>query len=776
MSAHGRAFGHGRRRREDAPLLRGTAQYLADLIEPGMAVMRVIRSTHAHARLKRIDFGAIARDAECLGCMSAADLPPGLGVLPALDLLERSAAIHHPVLVGDVARYAGQPIAIVLARDAYAAEDLADLVKVDYEELAPVMNVDDALRPGAPLLYPELGTNVAHETTQRVGNPDRAFAAAAVIVEQDFTFPRVIASSMEMRGAIATLESDTGRYVIHSSTQIPQLLRDELARITGLPRDGLRVIAPAIGGGFGAKEAIYPEEILVLLAAIRFGTPVCWTEDRVESFSATVHGREERLRVRAALDHCGIVTAIEVDCLADIGGAYALLSNTPGAAVATLRGPYRIPNFRARARSVITNKTPLNVYRGAGYPQATLAMERMMDLAAARIGLDRAEIRRRNLLQPDDFPVDRGVGYPGCARTVFDSGNFPACLDSTLDAIGYAGFQGRRDSATPGQAFGLGLSFVVEMTATGPAEPARLKLRADGKLELLSGITPIGQGSETALVQILADHLGLPEDAIVFRGGDTDDAPDAPGTFASRGATMGGNAACAAGTAFVLKARMLLAELRGASIENIVWEDGLLIERTGANEPITLQSLGYLALSAGIDPAERLDARAVFEDAGISYASGCHAAVVTVDIATGIVRVLDYAVTHDCGRVANPLLVDGQIMGGVVQGLGTALFEELIYDSDGLPLSRGFGEYVLPTAATVPHFTLRHIETPSPLNPLGMKGAGEAGCTGAAAAIVNAIADALAPFGVVPAGCGPFSPARVRELLRNARPRGASPC
>jgi len=340
--------------------------------------------------------------------MSAADLPPGLGALPALDLLERSAAIHHPVLVGDIARYAGQPIAIVLARDAYAAEDLADLVKVDYEELAPAMNVDDALRPGAPILYPELGTNVAHEATQRVGDPDRAFAAAVAIVEQDFAFPRVTASSMEMRGAIARLEPDTGRYIVHSSTQIPQLLRDELARITGLPRDGLRVIAPSIGGGFGAKEAIYPEEILVLLAAIRFGIPVCWTEDRVESFSTTVHGREERLLVRAALDHRGIVTAIEVDCLADIGGAYALLSNTPGAAVATLRGPYRIPNFRSRARSIITNKTPLNVYRGAGYPQATLAMERMMDLAAARIGLDRAE-------NPPAQPSATG-GFPGGSR------------------------------------------------------------------------------------------------------------------------------------------------------------------------------------------------------------------------------------------------------------------------------------------------------------------------------------------------------------------------
>jgi len=776
MTGSATVFGQRRRRREDAPLLTGTARYLADLIEPDMAVMRVIRSNHAHARIACIDFATVARQPECLGFLSAAELPPDLGRLPAFDLCESSAAIHHPVLAGDVARYAGQPIAIVLARDAYTAEDLAELVRVDYEPLAPVMTVDDALRPHAPRLYPELGSNVVHETTQLVGDPEFAFAAAAtgvgaVIIEQDFAFPRVMASSMEMRGAIARLEADTGRYLVHSSTQVPQVLRDELARITGLPRERLRVIAPAIGGGFGAKESIYPEEVLVLLAAMRFDLTVCWTEDRVESVTATVHGREEHLRIRAAVHENGIVTALEADCLADIGGAYALLSNTPGAAIATLRGPYRIANFRSRTRSVVTNKTPLNVYRGAGYPQATLAMERILDVAAARLGLDRAEIRRRNLLQPEEFPVDRGVDYPGCPNIVFDSGDFPACLESTLEAIDYTNFATRRAAATTGNALGIGLSFVVEMTASGPAEPARLRLRADGRLELLSGITPIGQGSETTILQILAAHLRVSEDALVFRAGDTDLAPDAPGTFASRGATMGGNAAVAAGTAFVTAARALLAELREVPLEHIVWDGGLLVEQNGHNQPMTLQALCELARSAGIDPLERLDAHAVFPDSGIAHASGCHAAVVSVDTATGIVHVLDYAVTHDCGRVANPLLVDGQIMGGVVQGLGTALFEALRYDANGLPLARGFAEYVLPTAATAPRFALRHIETPSPLNPLGMKGAGEAGCTGAAAAIVNAVADALAPFGVE-LGCGPFSPDHVHELLY----KDPSPC
>jgi carbon-monoxide dehydrogenase large subunit len=774
MNASTRGFGQRRQRREDMPLLNGTARFLADLIEPDMAVMRVIRSPHAHARIRRIDGAELEHDSRCLGFLTAADLPPNLGLLPAEDLLPTSAAVHHPILAQDIARYAGQPLAIVLARDAYDADDLAERVPIDYEELEPVMNVDAALGRGRTptLLYPDLGTNVVHETNQLVGDPDGAFARAAVVIEQVFAFPRVTACSMEMRGAIARLEPDTGRYLVHSSTQIPQVLRNELARISGVPRERLRVVAPAVGGGFGAKEAIYPEEILVLLAAMRWGVAVCWTEDRAESFSATVQGREEQLVVRAAVTHDGIVTALEADCLADIGAAYSLYSNTPGAAIATLRGPYRIANFRSRTRSLVTNKPPLNVYRGAGYPQATLAMERLMDRAARRLGLDRADLRRRNLLAPDEFPVARGVSYPGCAAIDFDSGNFPLCLNSTLDAIGYGGFESRRQAVSDGHALGLGLSFVVEMTALGPKEPARVRLREDGKLDLLSGITPIGQGSETTLVQVLADHLGLPEPLIVFRGGDTDDAPDAPGTFASRGATMGSAAACAAGSRLVEQARRLLAELRNVALENIVWTQGALLDRCGTAPPISLEELGTLAHAAGIDATRRLDATAEFEGTGDAHASGCHAAVVAVDLATGIVLVVDYAVTHDCGRVANPLLVDGQIMGGVVQGLGAALFEELVYDAAGVPLVRGFGDYVLPTAATVPNFMLRHIETPSPLNPLGMKGAGEAGCTGAAAAIVNAIADALAPFGVAPVGAGPFSPSHIRTLLR----KGLSAC
>ncbi len=776
MNAAPDKFGQRVRRREDPALLTGKGVYVADLIRPGMAAMRVIRSPHAHARIRRIDFEPILHDPDCLGVLCAADLPQGLGELPAMDLIESSAPVHQRVLAQGTVRYAGEPVAIVLANDAYTAEDLAGRVHIDYEPLPAVMDVQAGSRAGAPLLYPELGSNIVHETAQRVGDPEGAFAAAAAIIEETFSFRRLMASPLEPRGAIAMLDADTRRYLLYSSTQIPQVLRTELARILRLDVERLRVVAPRVGGGFGCKEAVYPEEILLLLALRKFGRPVYWLEDRAESFSATVHGREENMRVRAALDAGGIVTAVEVDCLADIGAAYSLFSNTPGAVVATLRGPYRIPHFSSRARSVVTNKTPLNVYRGAGCPQITLAMERIMDLAAAAAGLDRAEIRRRNLLQPHEFPADRGVSYPGCGHVVYDSGNYPALLDSTLEAIGYRAFAARRAQAAGDVALGVGLSFVVEMTAGCGSEPARLKLLPNGRLQLASGITAIGQGTETTLAQILSDHLGVPADIIDVVAGDTDHAPDAPGTFASRGATMGGNAACQAGSAFIVEARKLAAEIRGTTPEHIDWEDGMLIERAGRNEPLTLAALLRQAEARGLAPTARLNVAARFADTPVSFASACHAAVVSVDRGTGVIQVLDYAVTHDCGRIANPLLVDGQIMGGVLQGLGGCLFEALEYSDAGLPLSQTYLDYVLPTAATAPRFILRHIETPSPLNPLGMKGAGEAGCSGAAAAIVNAIADALGPAIRVPGGSGPFTPAVVRDLCRTAAaPTDAAP-
>ena len=769
-----RNFGQPTRRREDGPLLAGRTDFVADLVRPGMAAMRVIRSSAAHARLLGIDFSAVASDPACLGFLSAHDLPAETATLPAADLVADSAPAYHAVLARDVVRYVGEPVAIVLAADPYVAEDLAERVAVDYEPLPVVMDVQWGIKPEAALLYPQFGSNIVHQTTQLVGDPDRAFAGADIIIDETFRFQRVAPSAMEMRGAIAALDPASGRYLVHSSTQIPQTLRKELARITGIGPDRLRVIAPKVGGGFGVKEAVYPEEALVLFALQRFGRDTFWLEDRQESFVASCHGREESVRLRAAVSADGLVTAIEADCLSDIGAAYQFLSNTPGAAIAGVRGPYRIANFRSRARSVTTNKTPLNVYRGAGYPQAIAAMERVMDLAAAATALDPAQIRRRNLLPPEAFPVDRGVSYPGCGAVVLDSGNFPALLDSTLDAVSYQGFAQRHARSVPGISLGLGLSFVVEMTGGGGGEPATLRLLPNGRLQLLSGIVPIGQGSETTLAQILADHLGVAIESIDVLSGDTDDSPDSPGTFASRGATMGGNAACRAGDVFMRQACRLAAELRGTRAEDIAWQAGVLVDRTGRGDSLTLAALIQQAQAAGIVPAGGVDAVAYYDDDAVSWSSACHAAVVEVDRGTGVVSVVDYAVTHDCGRVANPLLVAGQVMGGAMQGLGQCLYEEIRYDQAGLPLSQGYMDYVLPTAATAPRFSVHHVETPSPLNPLGMKGAGEAGCSGALAAISNAIANALGPHGPVPGGSGPFTPDVVRRILQRAPGEEAS--
>jgi carbon-monoxide dehydrogenase large subunit len=766
-----RMFGQPLRRREDIALLTGTGAFLADLIKPGMAVMRVIRSPYAHAVVRGIDASAARFQPGFIGLLTAADLPPDIGVLPCVDALPGALPVYQTVLARGVVRYVGEPVAILVADDAYRAEDLAELVAVAYDPLPPVLDADAATHPDSPLLYPALGSNVAQDVRQEVGDPNAAFAQATSILTETFPIHRVAASPLETRGAIASIEPDTGRILLRCSTQVPQVLRDTIVAALGIPPATLRVVSPHIGGGFGAKEAIYPEDILAVLALREFGRAVYWVEDRAEHFQTTVHGRQQRIDVRAALDGNGVVTAIDVESLSDIGAAYALVANSPGAAVCAMRGPYRIPNFRARALSVVTNKTPLNVYRGAGHPQAVLAMERIMDLAAHRLGLDRAEIRRRNMLQPEEFPVDRGVRYLGDGAIVLDSGDYPRCLDHTLEAIDYAGFPARRaahETAHENRRLGLGLSFMVEMTATGPYEPARLRAKADGRVQLLSGITAIGQGTETTLAQILSDHLGMPMHRIEVLGGDTDHSADSPGTYASRGATMGGNAAALAGTAFMAEARALAAELLDAPLDALDWSDGDIVWRGGMNAPMSLRELVRSAEAAGLDPLSRLDVATRFEMSAIAYANGCHAAVVEIDVETGVVRVLDYAVTHDCGRIANPLLVEGQIMGGVMQGIGSTLFETLTFDGQGEPEMRGFWDYILPTAAIAPRFILRHLETPSPLNPLGMKGAGEGGLTGTPAALVNAIADALRPHGVAPMGSGPFTPPAVRQLLRQA--------
>lgn len=760
-------FGTRTLRREDPELLRGEGGFLADLVPANALRLAVVRSTESHALILGVDAATAKAMPGVAAIVTAADLPADLGNLPCVDLVDGSLPAFHPILAGERLRYAGQPIAAVVARTAAEAEDAAAAIAVATRKLSPVLSAAEALRPETPWLYPELGTNAVHMTRQLVGDPDAAIAAAVLVVEETVAVHRVGAAPMEMRGCLGEIEPDTGRLVLTSTTQIPQSIRAHLAEILKRPVASILVRAPRLGGGFGLKEAMYSEEVLVLLLAERLGRPVAFLEDRFEHFRSSVQAREETIRIRAAFEADGTATAVDVECLADIGGAYGLVANTPGAAIANTRGGYLIPSFRSVATSLVTNKPPLNVYRGAGHPQAVLAMERVMDKAAVALGIDRAALRRRNLIPPGMLPLDRGISYAGLPRQILDSGDYVRAFDMTLDAIGYAAFPARKaafEAAHKRRRLGLGLSFMVEMTAVGPDEPAEIEVLPDGRVRLHVALTAMGQGIETVLGQVAADTLGIDLDAVVIALADTDRIPIAVGTYASRGGAVGGAAAAKAGKALIEAAIDLASELLGLDRSAVEWSDGAIVRRNGTNEPLPLADLARLAAEAGRTDALRASVR--FQVPDTSFAYGAHAAIVEVDTGTGVVVVLDYAVTHDCGRLGNPMIVDGQIVGGVTQGIGATLYEEIAFDRAGRPLTQGFFDYPIPVAACAPRFHLRHLETPSPHNPLGMKGAGEAGFTGTPAAITNAVADALGQDLPLLREPGPLSPARIRALLR----------
>jgi carbon-monoxide dehydrogenase large subunit len=545
---------------------------------------------------------------------------------------------------------------------------------------------------------------------------------------------------METRGVMADAGAAPEAATLWSSTQFPHLLRARLAGILGWPAERLRVIAPDVGGGFGVKEAVYVEEVLALLLSKRLGRPVRWIEDRAEHFAATTHGREQVHHLEAAVAEDGTVTGLKSVCLTSIGGAYASLSNAPGFYVsAILRGPYRIPNYRSEVFSVVTNKTPLNVYRGAGHPQAVFCMERLMD----RI------------------------------RVIYDSGDYPACLRQALELMKYADFPAEQEKArAAGKYLGLGLSFYIETTALGPYETATLRVGEDERITLLTGTSPHGQGTATTHAQMVAEELGVAIDTITVLHGDTAIVRDGIGTWGSRGGAIGGTAARLAAIKLKDKARKLAAFLLHAAESELEWTAGQVHVRGQPGKGFSLGDLVRESKAANQFPPEldlTLEGDVKFEVPDAAYAYACHLAVVEVDAATGRVYVRRYGVAHDCGRVINPVIVAGQVVGGVAQGIGGTLLENLLYDEKGRLLTTSMMDYLLPSVFDIPPIELAHMETPTPHNPYGIKGAGEGGATGSPAALVSAIEDALAPFGVRLNDDGPFTPTRVLEELEKAR-------
>jgi carbon-monoxide dehydrogenase large subunit len=768
------------RRKEDLKLLRGQGCYAADVHKPGMLHAAVVRSPHPHARIRGVDATRALARPGVAAVLIGADLPPEQLPIP-LRLTSYpglAACLQYP-LARDKARYVGDPVAVVVAADRSLAEDAAEEIVVHYEPLPAVASVAAALAADAPVLHEPLGHNVACQFEQRVGDVAAAFDAADLVLEEQFATNRQAGVPLECRGLVAEYDAGSERLTLWGAAKVPHFNRSTLARLLGMPESRIRLVENDVGGGFGARGEFYPEDFLIPYLALRLGQPVGWVEDRREHLLAINHSRQQEYAVRVALKADGTLLGLHARVDNDHGGYVRTHGATvPEIGCALLPGPYRIPNYLAEVRCVLTNKTPTGTYRGPGRYEGTFVRERLMDLIARRLGLDPAEVRRRNLIRPAEMPYTVGTG--GLAvPTVYDSGDYPALLDTALAAIDYAGFRrGQAAERQQGRWRGAGIGAYVEKSGLGPWEFARVEVDPSGRVVLYSGGSSVGQGMVTILAQIVADGLGVGPEQVDVVYGDTDRVPFGAGAFASRVTVVGGAAALEAARKVREKAIAVAATLLEVAAEDLELSEGLVRVRGAPSRALALAEVARACLPgrplpAGEEPGLR--AEHFFETNHMTYPGGVHACVVEVDPATGQVRLEKYAIAYDIGKAINPLLVAGQLQGGLAQGIGGALLEELAYSPDGQLLAGTFMDYLLPTSHDVPDPILAILETtPSPLTPLGVKGAGEGGCTGAGGCIANAVADALAPLGAEVRRL-PLSPANVLNAVETAAARARPP-
>jgi carbon-monoxide dehydrogenase large subunit len=781
-------------RNEDPRLLRGLGCFVGDINPPGALHAAGLRSQHARARIAAVDVTRARALPGVHRVLTAADLGSVNQPTPLL--------IPHPALTGprtqrplaaDEVRYAGELIAFVIADSRYRAEDAVDLIDVRYEPLPAVTELEAALADGSPLVHADVPANRAARLLQRVGDPEAAFARAARVLTERLYVERSCASPIEARGVVAEYDARTGRLRAWISTQAPLPLKNGLARLFGLPEFNVEVIAPDVGGGFGTKIMLfYPEEILVPYAAIRLGRPVKWIEDRREHFVSASQERGQLHRIEVAVDEGGRILALRDRFLHDAGAYTPYGIVVPLITAAQLPGPYRIRNYEVEFDVVYTNKVQATPYRGAGRPHGAFVMERVIGLIGRALGLEPVEVRRRNLIQPDQFPWDVGLTFQDGGPTRYDSGNYPAGLEMALGRIGISDFRARQAAARrEGRHLGLGVACYVEGTGIGPYEGAHVRVEPSGQVLVATGLTTQGQGHYTTFAQIAAEALGCDPRDITIVTGDTTRFNWGAGTFASRALVTSGNAVGIAARKVRDKALRLAAELLEVSPADLELADGAVRVKGMPGRRLTLGALAGVAnpirYAYGKEAAEAalklvkprqgpvladdaepgLEARGFYAPPQATFASGCHAAIVEVDVETGQLRFLTYVVQHDCGTLVNPMVVDGQIHGGVAQGIGGAFYERLVYDRDGQLLSGSFMDFLMPTAVEVPGIEVLHLETPSPLNPLGVKGVGEAGTIPVAALVAEAVDDALAPYGVRVREM-PLSPDRILQLI--ARP------
>ena len=765
-------------RKEDPRLLRGCGRFGDDVSAAGQAWARVVRSPIAHGRVRRVDLAQARRADGVTAAIAAGDVPAGLAIpvrlaVQGLDL----SGYLQPVLAADVVRYVGEPLAVVVADDPYAAEDAAELVEIDIDEEPAVLDAAEAGRPGSPRLFP--AGNVAADFTLGYGDTAAAFRQAAHVVEIEVAIGRHSGVPLEPRALLAVPEPRTGALSIFGMTKVPVFNRDVLAAMLGIDENLIHVHAVDAGGGFGVRGEFYPEDYLVPWLARTLGRPVKWAEDRAEHLVAVNHSRQQSHRVAAAFDAQGRISALSDEVVHD-NGAYCRTHGiaVPELTVAMLPGPYRVPAYLGRVQVVLTNKTPCGTYRAPGRYEGTVAREQLLDVAADRLGIDRIELRRRNLLGPAELPHRRAMTTLG-TDVVLDTGDYPALLAAAAAEVARLGYHDEAGGAGhTGRPRGLGVAVYLEKSGLGPQDTADVAVTETGIVRVFSGGTSLGQGIETVLAQIAADALGVDLQAVDVVNGDTHLQPFGTGSWASRSTVVAGNAVHQAASAVRARATQLAARILEAAEDDLVVTDGTVSVR---GDPAVAVGLGDVARAAApaspyLRPGEPagLAARRRFDVTHMTYPYGVHFAVVEVDPGTGRVRVLRYLVASEVGRAINPMLVEGQLRGGAAQGIGGALLEEFTYDETGQPQAITLMEYQMPTAADVPPIDVLLAQlAPSPGNPLGVMGAGEGGISAAGAAVASAVRDALGLAGGV--ARLPLTPPRVRSLAAARQDRKAEP-
>jgi carbon-monoxide dehydrogenase large subunit len=744
------------KRREDPRLITGQATYVDDIKIPGMLHMAVLRSPYGHARITSIDTSAARQHPGVVAVYTAEDLKGVVGnVAIAVPLGKIAEGMgNRGALADGKVRFYGDPVAVVIADDRYTARDARDLIEIDYEPLPAAIDVEKAMQPDAPILYEEFGTNVAFSMHPPTDEIDKVFAQTqadgGIIAKTRLVNQRLAPVSMETRGVVAEYRKAGKNLTVWSSSQIPHLLRNILAALVGLPQHQVRVIVPEVGGGFGSKLNIYPEEMVAAFASMKTGHAVKWIEDRSENLAVTVHGRDQVDHIEVAATREGRVTGLKVHGISDLGSYSQLFTDVImiafGFPVAC--GSYDIP-VHLSADVVFTNKAPTDAYRGAGRPEATYAVERAIDLVARELGKDPADIRKINFIKPEQFP------YKSSAGAVYDTGNYEPALEKAMQIIGYEQLRAEQaQKRAEGKLMGIGISSYIEICGFGPKgtapvglyESARVRVEQSGTVMVYTGASPHGQGEETTFAQIVAEEFTIPVENVLIMHGDTDSTPEGRGTYGSRTTAVGGSAVFNATQRLKDKMKQIASHMLEASPSDVELEDGKFSVAGSPQKAVSFAEVAAAAnlsntLAPGIEPG--LETTVFFEPDACVFPFGTHICAVEVDKDTGEATLTRFVAVDDCGRQLNPMIVQGQVHGGIAQGVGQAMWEEVVYDEDGQLLTATLMDYAMPIAKEFPQFELDHTVTLTPVNPLGVKGVGEAGTIGSTPAVAAAIADAL---------------------------------